>query len=82
MAQLLNAARAVAGAARENAASTSTFARNVEALLERAEYRRCDKGEDLEDIYRLRYKAYRSNDMVPDSESHTIHDELDETPKR
>lgn len=80
MAQLLNAARAVAGAARENAASTSTFARNVDALLERAEYRRCDKGEDLEDIYRLRYKAYRSNDMVPDSESHTIHDELDETP--
>ena len=58
----------------------STFARNVGALLERAEYRRCDKGEDLEDIYRLRYKAYRSNDMVPDSETHSIHDDLDETP--
>lgn len=58
----------------------SAFAQKVEALLERTEYRRCDKGEDLEDVYRLRYKSYRSNDMVPDNESHTIHDELDETP--
>ncbi len=58
----------------------SSFAKNVSAMLERTEYRRCDKGEDLEDIYRLRYKSYRSNDMIPDSESHTISDELDETP--
>jgi len=66
----------------ENASrpAPSSFIRNVEKLLERTEYRRCDKGEDLEDIYRLRYKAYRSNDMVPDSETHTIHDDLDETP--
>lgn len=58
----------------------SAFARNVSALLERTEYRRCDKGEDLEDIYRLRYKAYRTNDIVPDMENHSISDELDETP--
>ena len=65
----------------ENARSqASTFTRGVEALLERIEYRRCDKGEDLEDVYRLRYKAYRSNDMVPDSDTHLIHDELDEAP--
>ena len=56
----------------------SSFARNVSALLERTEYRRCDKGEDLEDIYRLRYKSYRSNDMVPDNENHTIYDDLDD----
>jgi len=61
-------------------AEISAFARKVEALLEGTEYRRCDKGEDLEDVYRLRYKAYRSNDMVPDSEAHVIHDELDEAP--
>ncbi len=60
--------------------TASSFVKNVQTLLERTEYRRCDKGEDLEDIYRLRYKAYRSNDMVPDSETHTIHDDLDETP--
>ena len=28
-----------------------------------AEYRRCDTGEDLEDIYRLRYKAYMRSGM-------------------
>ncbi|WP_378948630.1 hypothetical protein [Mesorhizobium sp. ANAO-SY3R2] len=59
--------------------SGSSFASNVSALLERAEYRRCDKGEDLEDIYRLRYKSYRMTDMVPENASHTIHDDLDET---
>ncbi|MHA6644288.1 N-acyl amino acid synthase FeeM domain-containing protein [Mesorhizobium sp. A623] len=58
---------------------TSSFASKVFSLLEKVEYRRCDKGEDLEDIYRLRYKAYRSNDMVPDDERHSISDELDET---
>ena len=64
----------------EERSEVSSFARGVLDLLERTEYRRCDKGEDLEDVYRLRYKAYRSNDMVPDSEKHVINDELDETP--
>ena len=54
----------------DDRSEVSSFARGVLDLLERTEYRRCDKGEDLEDIYRLRYKAYRSNDMVPDSENH------------
>ncbi|NGN44009.1 hypothetical protein G6N74_23360 [Mesorhizobium sp. CGMCC 1.15528] len=58
----------------------STFARHVSALLERTEYRCCDKGEDLEDIYRLRYKSYRLSDMVPENPDHIIHDELDEAP--
>ena len=80
MAVVLKAVHSEAKAGSVSATSqTSAFARGVEALLERTEYRRCDKGEDLEDVYRLRYKSYRSNDMVPDSESHTIHDDLDET---
>lgn len=58
----------------------SAFAQNVSALLDRVEYRRCDKGEDLEDIYRLRYKSYRMADMVSDIPDQTIHDALDETP--
>jgi hypothetical protein len=65
---------------RRIAQQASRLTDKVFALLERAEYRRCDKGEDLEDIYRLRYKAYRSNDMIPDSASHVISDELDEAP--
>lgn len=62
------------------APENGSFASKVFSLLEKVEYRRCDKGEDLEDIYRLRYKAYRSNDMVPDDERRSISDELDETP--
>jgi hypothetical protein len=69
-----------AGASGSGASEISSFARNVMALLERAEYRRCDKGEDLEDIYRLRYKSYRLSDMVSESLDHSIHDELDEAP--
>lgn len=77
----LTTLRHSAGAEGEGApGQVSAFARNVEAMLERTEYRRCDKGEDLEEVYRLRYKSYRSNDMVPDNENHVIHDELDETP--
>ncbi|MCQ8872930.1 hypothetical protein NP945_13950 [Mesorhizobium sp. LMG17149] len=69
----------VAGGGEENSPdSMSSFARNVSAMLERTEYRRCDKGEDLEDIYRLRYKSYRLNDMVPENPEHIVHDELDE----
>ncbi|MEO5326289.1 hypothetical protein PV773_23515 [Mesorhizobium sp. CC13] len=56
----------------------SSFASHVSSLLERTEYRRCDKGEDLEDIYRLRYKSYRLSDMVSENVDHTIHDNLDE----
>lgn len=60
--------------------SGSNFSNKVFELLDRSEYRRCDKGEDLEDIYRLRYKAYRFNDMVPDVDTHTISDALDDAP--
>ncbi len=63
-----------------DASQVSAFARNISALLERTEYRRCDKGEDLEDIYRLRYKSYRLSDMVSENSEHIIHDDLDETP--
>jgi len=66
--------------AEEGGAEISRFAQNVSALLERTEYRRCDKGEDLEDIYRLRYKSYRTTDMVPESPDQIIHDDLDDAP--
>lgn len=58
----------------------SVLARNVFSLLERTEYRRCESGEDLEDIYRLRYKSYRRTDMVSENTSQLIHDELDDLP--
>lgn len=61
-------------------ADVSAFARNIFAVLERTEYRRCDSGEDLEDIYRLRYKSYRRTDMVPENRDRTVYDELDDMP--
>lgn len=57
----------------------SAFVKSVFSLLERTEYRRCDKGEDLEDIYRLRYRAYRIHGVVPEMASRMIQDDLDET---
>lgn len=56
------------------------FANSVGALLDRVEYRRCDSGEDLEAIYRLRYDAYRANEFVPVSSSRMTSDEFDDTP--
>ena len=59
-------------------AQNSAFVRSVFSLLERTEYRRCDKGEDLEDIYRLRYRAYRIHGVVPANASRMILDDLDD----
>lgn len=60
--------------------SGSTFVRNVSQLLERVEYRRCDSGEDLETIYRLRYRAYRAHGLLPASDHQMTSDSYDETP--
>lgn len=58
----------------------SAFDRSVFALMERIEYRRCTSGEDVEDIYRLRYKAYRAHGIVGERSDMVINDALDETP--
>lgn len=56
----------------------SGFTRSVSRLLETIEYRRCESGEDLEAIYRLRYKAYRLYGFVPQMASRMVSDELDD----
>jgi len=58
----------------------STFARNVLDMLERVEYRRCDKGEDLENVYRLRYKSYLASGMVSANHERIVTDGLDDLP--
>ena len=55
-----------------------SFAKSVTALLDRVEYRRCETGEDLEAIYRLRYDSYRATGMVADAASRMVVDEYDE----
>lgn len=61
-------------------ADVPAFSRSVLSLLERTEYRRCVSGDDIEDIFRLRYKAYRANGMVAHDSSAMIHDSLDDEP--
>ncbi|MCV0393965.1 MAG: hypothetical protein K5872_19865 [Rhizobiaceae bacterium] len=62
------------------APALSGFSANVAALLERVEYRRCESGEDLEAIYRLRYDAYRSNGDIPETTQKLTTDRYDGLP--
>ncbi len=56
------------------------FARNVLALLDHVEYRRCENGEDLEAIYRLRYDSYLATGMVEPDPARMVIDQYDELP--
>lgn len=58
----------------------SGFNGSVFSLLERTEYRRCDSGEDMETIARLRYAAYHLRGDVPKSREQMVRDEHDDTP--
>lgn len=69
-----------AGGASSELPEITGFARNVIAMLERTEYRRCQTGEDYESIYRLRYDAYRLNDLVPANPHNMVYDEYDTLP--
>ncbi|MCX7303082.1 MAG: hypothetical protein NTV73_01915 [Hyphomicrobiales bacterium] len=71
------ALREVAGAQDESTHALS-FAGKIAELLERTEYRRCESGEDIEAIQRLRYKAYRLHGFIDESGDQTVTDDLDE----
>lgn len=60
--------------------SVSAFAKSVFSVLESIEYRRCDGGEDLEAIYRLRYESYLRAGMVRPDASRMVRDRFDELP--
>lgn len=62
------------------APARSSFTDNIFSILDRTEYRRCESGDDLEQIYRLRYKSYRMVDMVPENGDRVVSDELDDLP--
>lgn len=50
------------------------------SFLDRVEYRRIECGDDLEDIYRLRYKSYLRNGLTTEKASGLLYDDLDEAP--
>ncbi|WPZ12572.1 hypothetical protein T8J41_10275 [Nitratireductor rhodophyticola] len=66
--------------AREPAKKSSSFIDGVMALLERTEYRRCESGEDREEIFHLRYRSYRAHGFVPETEQQIVKDDLDDLP--
>jgi hypothetical protein len=77
----MTAHRKAADANHDNAHNNgSSFASKVAELLERTEYRRCESGEDIEAIYRLRYKSYRLHGFVEESPSQIVTDDLDDAP--
>jgi hypothetical protein len=57
-----------------------TFTKSVIALLDQVEYRRCETGEDIEAIYRLRYDSYLATEMVGPNPSRMVVDEYDDLP--
>ena len=61
-------------------AEVSSFTRSVLNLLERVEYRFCDRGEDLEAIYRLRYKSYLKAGMLKPNATRMVTDSFDDLP--
>lgn len=69
-----NGERASGGDAR-----TTAFTRSVLQIMENIEYRRCEAGEDLENIYRLRYNSYLSAGMVARNSSRIVEDDFDHT---
>lgn len=50
------------------------FAHRLMRILDDIEYRRIETGEDMEDIERLRYKAYKAAEVLPVSASSLIDD--------
>ncbi|WP_315919046.1 N-acyl amino acid synthase FeeM domain-containing protein [Mesorhizobium sp. SP-1A] len=56
----------------------SVFVRNVMDLLEHVEYRRCESGEDLEAVYRLRYEAFHTHGLLDTIVEQKLVDRLDE----
>jgi hypothetical protein len=67
-------------AQRGQRAEDSPFNRSVLSVLDEIEYRVCDRGEDLEAIYRLRYQAYLAAGMIKSDAARQVHDKYDDLP--
>ncbi|MEZ2128388.1 MULTISPECIES: hypothetical protein [unclassified Sinorhizobium] len=52
----------------------SSFSDKLMSVLDHVEYRRIESGEDMEDVARIRYKAYKLADILPLSGSKLIDD--------
>jgi hypothetical protein len=58
----------------------NAFALSVLKVMDNIEYRLCEDGEDMEDIYRLRYNSYLKGGMIKSDASRMVVDEFDGLP--
>jgi hypothetical protein len=56
----------------------TVFARHVLEIMENIEYRLCESGEDLENIFRLRYNSYLAVGMIGPNDTRMIVDTYDD----
>lgn len=56
------------------------FNESILSLLEHVEYRLVSSGEDLEDIYRLRYSSFLKAGMLEPNATRALHDRWDDLP--
>lgn len=57
--------------------ATNRFSDKLLGLLDRIEYRRVETGEDMEDVARIRYKAYKAGAVMHLDEQAVLIDEVD-----
>ncbi len=62
------------------AAHGGGFVNGVLGVLGRTEYRRIGSGEDLDAIYRLRYRSYLASDLIEPNRAQAFRDTLDDAP--
>jgi hypothetical protein len=55
-----------------------SFVGKVQQLIAGIEYRRIDTGRELEDVFRLRYDAYRKEGAIEENPAETLEDKFDE----
>src|SRR6218665_2928505 len=60
----------------DSMALENRFAERLLEILDQVEYRRVETGEDMEDVARIRFKAYKMADILPLSGS-TLIDDID-----
>jgi hypothetical protein len=64
----------------DHTAGPGNFSQKLMSLLDRIEYRRVETGEDMEEVARIRYKAYRMADILTLNGS-TLIDDIDFDPQ-
>lgn len=69
-----------AGTKQDIPSESTPFNRSMMALLEKVEYRRCDSGEDIEAICRLRYDAFVPAGVIDPNPTRLYADDYDYSP--